>query len=486
MRQVKRLSLISKAPGTDLDFILPSPYSLLPQSPSLQRAPELASPGPPMTAKRAAKAAKKVAKAKISLDLPTPLIAASTLIAPRLPYLYGPNDLDRFHPQSVHSICEPGSIRYSSHLSTAISVPFSISKFGYSCCSKRFQRELHALHIQKQQLLTLLRVQRKESLLQQKQELQEEKERLSRILAEDLAAGPRLKGEKSRRSVSKTIANSNLGPPSQPPSRALPAPPDTTLVPPSQVENLPMSPAMEALSTPSISNKIPLKRGKKKRSAYANANNAHHRQNYVPSRLPSSSAPRHVESQNGPPLTSVKHGFSNPLTTHAKKSAVFNFESEEWMCMFCEYELWYGSKPQIAQCVKNRKKVLKIRQKALDRAKGAIEGTGKKKSALPPPNSEAKTPDGKVNSKAALPGTIEQAQKAERAKPTPAPPPTPESDSKSLSRLASQAVPAQEVAEALGSGGARTSAVHPVNVISQVALLSCAYKFHSDRVRCTD
>lgn len=57
--------------------------------------------------------------------------------------------------------------------------------------------------------------------------------------------------------------------------------------------------------------------------------------------------------------------------------------------MFCEYELWYGSKPQLSRCVKKRKKVLKIRQKAIDRAKGAIAGPANGKATInsyqPPP-----------------------------------------------------------------------------------------------------
>lgn len=177
------------------------------------------------------------------------------------------------------------------------------------------------------------------------------------------------------------------------------------------------------------------KKGKKKRSAHANANNVHHRDNYVPSRYPASTSAYHshhagpngepmmspseliereVEGQaqgkkkgGGPPKYRKDHIFIDPNTTfpgvephasgipatggsvgppaHAQlgpsATAAYFADPDEWICGFCEYELWFGEEPLLVRALKNRKAVLKRRKKARDRAARAAAGGSAAKSA---------------------------------------------------------------------------------------------------------
>lgn len=95
-----------------------------------------------------------------------------------------------------------------------------------------------------------------------------------------------------------------------------------------------------------LSRKPPLKKGRKKRSAHANANNSHHRSNYVPSRIPTSSAP-HVPQYDPslpPPLTSWPASDEAIAAAGGNKGpgAAYFAGPDEWLCMFCEYEIFYG------------------------------------------------------------------------------------------------------------------------------------------------
>lgn len=287
------------------------------------------------------------------------------------------------------------------------------TQFEYRCGSERFAKELQMLLAQKRHLLHMLRTRRKEELLRKKVELEEEKERLSRVLAADLAAGRRTGGTSSTSQVA---------------------------------------------GDDGAAGKVPPKKGKKKRSAYANANNVHHRQNYVPSRLPASVPKKANEADEiltGPAVAAGLGDASVPVLTDA---SAFNMGADEWMCLFCEYELWYGSKPQLLGCLKKRKKVLKVRQKALDRAKGTIDGTAKKKA----PAVGAATNKAITKSSAALPGTVQHQEKAENAKPTRAPPSTP--------------TPADAIKPNASLDKAQTAAAPqptPNGGVTQVALLAC-------------
>jgi hypothetical protein len=113
---------------------------------------------------------------------------------------------------------------------------------------------------------------------------------------------------------------------------------------------------------------------KKKRSALAIASNPHHRRNYVPSRLPQSGqanpAQAALNAQNylGPPpfrflsaeipTRRRKKSQANPPTAQLTNPA------DEWICPFCEYQLFYGNDADYRHAVRNRKKILRRRRRA--------------------------------------------------------------------------------------------------------------------------
>jgi hypothetical protein len=138
----------------------------------------------------------------------------------------------------------------------------------------------------------------------------------------------------------------------------------------------------------------PKKGKKKKRSTMANASNPHHLRNYVPSRLP------HAAGGGG---STGNHGHGNQagnvnnslwplalkflsadLTPGRRKetreqNGNINVQSlvvpqEEWICLFCEYSLFYGEEMEYRRAVRNRKKVLKRRRRARERAAAAASG----------------------------------------------------------------------------------------------------------------
>ena len=63
---------------------------------------------------------------------------------------------------------------------------------------------------------------------------------------------------------------------------------------------------------------------------------------------------------------------------------------DEWLCGFCETRILYGSAATLAEAIRKRKAVLKVRKKAQDRAKRAAAGQGPS-SAKPKPNPRVST-----------------------------------------------------------------------------------------------
>jgi len=111
---------------------------------------------------------------------------------------------------------------------------------------------------------------------------------------------------------------------------------------------------------------------KKKRSALAIASNPHHRRNYVPSRLPQSGqanpaqAALNALNYLGPPPFRF---LSAEIPARRRKksqgpTAQLTNPADEWICPFCEYELFYGDDPDYRRAVRNRKKILRRRRRA--------------------------------------------------------------------------------------------------------------------------
>ncbi|RDB23424.1 hypothetical protein Hypma_008917 [Hypsizygus marmoreus] len=144
---------------------------------------------------------------------------------------------------------------------------------------------------------------------------------------------------------------------------------------------------------------------KKKRSALANASNPHHLRNYVPSRLPSAasfpSAAVQQQQQYGgtvsplalrflsadipprrrkSPSTQSGNGNGNGNTNGGTNGNLTNLTNpaDEWICAFCEYALFYGEKDGVGggyrKAVRGRKKILKRRRRARERAARAARG----------------------------------------------------------------------------------------------------------------
>lgn len=170
--------------------------------------------------------------------------------------------------------------------------------------------------------------------------------------------------KQNRAQSSSDLPDVKAGPGGPPPSAPLPPTPK-------------VAPAAPALTPPTAptTRKTSTKKGKKKRSAHANALNVHHRDNYVPSRAP---APGQA-AQDSPPRF-----MSWPASEEAIASAGpfastcgggHYCSADEWLCLFCEYELFYGEESLLYKAVRRRKNVLKVRKKAQDRANKATHAS---------------------------------------------------------------------------------------------------------------
>ncbi|KAA1096364.1 hypothetical protein PGT21_014122 [Puccinia graminis f. sp. tritici] len=231
---------------------------------------------------------------------------------------------------------------------------------------------------------------------------------------------------RTRRSSSSTTDHGPSGPPPTEPPPPLPQPALKSRVPGpptggAQVAGNPDVRAGQGLRK----NK---KKGKKKRSAHANANNIHHRDNYVPSRLPTSYPVRSGTGrgfeEEGMPRDWARvrleyegrlgRGFIDPTaagpdepggealsSTGARKAhcqlgrspiARFFVEPDEWICSFCEYELWFGDPLGLIRVIKNRKDVLRRRRRAKERAARAASGIPPSTTHPPPPTSTPHPP----------------------------------------------------------------------------------------------
>jgi hypothetical protein len=112
---------------------------------------------------------------------------------------------------------------------------------------------------------------------------------------------------------------------------------------------------------------------KKKRSALAIASNPHHRRNYVPSRLPQSGqanpaqAALNALNYLGPPpfrFLSAEIPARRRKKSQGVPTAQLTNPADEWICPFCEYELFYGNDADYRRAVRNRKKILRRRRRA--------------------------------------------------------------------------------------------------------------------------
>ncbi|SPO22675.1 uncharacterized protein UTRI_01353 [Ustilago trichophora] len=67
---------------------------------------------------------------------------------------------------------------------------------------------------------------------------------------------------------------------------------------------------------------------------------------------------------------SCKHGFGHGRQ-HGIGSALFT--DDDWICVFCEYELYYGEAPLMLRACRNRKKLVEKKSKAKSKAQAALQ-----------------------------------------------------------------------------------------------------------------
>ena len=117
---------------------------------------------------------------------------------------------------------------------------------------------------------------------------------------------------------------------------------------------------------------------KKKRNALAIASNPHHRNNYVPSRLPSgqvnaTQATLNAQNLLGPqPLRFLSAEL--PPRRRKKETVTVRTQivdpADEWVCARCEYLLFYGDGSEYRRAIRDRKQILRRRRRARERASG--------------------------------------------------------------------------------------------------------------------
>ncbi|GAA5980749.1 hypothetical protein JCM10908_001763 [Rhodotorula pacifica] len=208
------------------------------------------------------------------------------------------------------------------------------------------------------------------------------------------SAGPRSKQARPQASADTPPAPAS-GPGGPPPAAPLPPTPAPASTPAP-------SPLPPATATP---RKAPPKKGKKKRSAHANALNVHHRDNYVPSRAP---APGQAAQEPPPrfmswPASEEAIASAGPFASTCGGGHYCS--PDEWLCLFCEYELFYGEESLLYKAVRRRKNVLKVRKKAQDRANKAThapETSATPSSGTPgahPHHSHARQDEGPIEAK---------------------------------------------------------------------------------------
>ncbi|WWD19125.1 hypothetical protein CI109_103583 [Kwoniella shandongensis] len=151
-----------------------------------------------------------------------------------------------------------------------------------------------------------------------------------------------------------------------------------------------VEPAQAPLMTPEPSKdgsegKTKNKSKKKKRSVLANQSNPHHVNNYRPSRTvsphgdPYEPYPHHLDLVAPPSmhfLAAQPIRKTAPIPgTHAPPTAVRPAE-DDYICCFCEFDLYYGSEKARKRAVRQRRRELKRKEAIKMKAKNVAEGRG--------------------------------------------------------------------------------------------------------------
>ncbi|KAG8946654.1 hypothetical protein FRC04_011548 [Tulasnella sp. 424] len=145
---------------------------------------------------------------------------------------------------------------------------------------------------------------------------------------------------------------------------------------------------------------------KKKKKRSTKANDPHQIRNYIPSRLPAGAgvpqpptpaqAAQNLKSLISPHPVQFLSAEPRRRTKKSSKGSDGNKENarptvtsslppvqpaDEWICSFCEFNLFYGDDAALRRAVRARKSLLRRRRRARERAAAAASGQGKLLSA---------------------------------------------------------------------------------------------------------
>ncbi|OWT38552.1 hypothetical protein C366_04485 [Cryptococcus neoformans Tu401-1] len=124
---------------------------------------------------------------------------------------------------------------------------------------------------------------------------------------------------------------------------------------------------------------------KKKRSVLANQSNPHHVDNYRPSRTvsphrdPYEPWPNHFDLISPPSmrfLATRPQRTTVPLPGAPQRRVVLRPSEEDYICCFCEYDLYYGSEKARKRAIRRRRRELKRKDAIKAKAKNVAEGRG--------------------------------------------------------------------------------------------------------------
>lgn len=120
--------------------------------------------------------------------------------------------------------------------------------------------------------------------------------------------------------------------------------------------------------------KIPIKKGRRKRSALANEGNSHHRDNYIPSRIPAvpTTLPPTNPSESLTSWPAAPELIAQLSATQSSRNecgstpnSLLDFFSsssnkeEDYICTRCDYQIFFGEKSWLERAVRKKKKGLK-------------------------------------------------------------------------------------------------------------------------------
>ncbi|WWC71501.1 uncharacterized protein I206_105459 [Kwoniella pini CBS 10737] len=123
---------------------------------------------------------------------------------------------------------------------------------------------------------------------------------------------------------------------------------------------------------------------KKKRSVLANQSNPHHVDNYRPSRTvsphgdPYEPYASHMSLFNPPPIMFLATRPKRRVTNSNGEEVMMNMDirpnEDDFICCFCEYDLYYSTEAQRKKAIRRRRKEIKRKELIKSKAKNVAEG----------------------------------------------------------------------------------------------------------------